>query len=346
VPAYARKNFGYWSGQLTVSSYQQDLTDGGLDIIRLQNDRVDVAIVPAAGGKIIELIDRRSGRNWLWRNPHIPLALTRRGADFDSEQDSGGWDEILLSVKPGRIRSASKEFGAIPDHGDLIDSKWAVDNLEVTSAGDVVCDMTAVGTSAPYCFKRQLRLHDNEAVIDLDYTLANTGDEPLPAYWCAHPLIAIEPGATIDIDGSPLVRVDDAAMRQLTARGSEHCWPVLKLSDGKSLNLSEAFNSGGAQSLIASKIFVRSPATGAASIRLGDDERLTFKFDPSELPWLGLWINNRGWSGCGSEPYTNLGFEPATCPYDCVNEAIENEAVPWLEAGSERRWGLRLELQS
>ena len=329
-----------------MSSYQQDLTDGGLDIVRLQNDCVEVAIVPAAGGKIIELIDRRSGRNWLWQNPHIPLTLTRRGADFDSEQDTGGWDEVLLSIKPGRIRSASKEFGAVPDHGDLIDCKWAIDNLEVTSAGDVVCDMSASGTAAPYSFKRKLRLLESAATIELGYSLTNNGDQRLPAYWCAHPLIAIERGVKIEIDGSPILRVDDAAMQQLSDSGSEQRWPNLKLRNGKTLDLAHAFISDGAQESIASKIFVRSPATAAASIQLGDDERLTFRFDPAELPWLGLWINNGGWSGCGSEPYMNLGFEPATSPYDCVNQAIENEAVPWLGPGAERRWALSLELQS
>ena len=51
------------------------------------------------------------------------------------------------------------------------------------------------------------------------------------------------------------------------------------------------------------------------------------------------------WSGCGSEPYTNLGLEPATSPYDCVNEAIENDTVPWLQPGEERRWSLKVEME-
>ena len=329
-----------------VSSYQRDLSDSGLDIIRLQNDCVNVAIVPAAGGKILELIDRRSGRNWLWQNPHIPLSRTQRGAHFDSEQDSGGWDEVLLSIKPGKIRAASKEFGAVPDHGDLIACEWTVDNLGVTSAGDVICDMSASGTSAPYSFKRQLRLHEDAAIIELDYSLTNEGDEPLPAYWCAHPLIAVERGAEIEIDGNPELRVDNAAMQQLTDGGSEQRWPILELNDGKTLDLARVFVADGPPGAFASKVFVRSPTMGAASIRLGEHERLTFRFDPSELPWLGLWFNNHGWSGCGTDPYVNFGLEPATSPYDCVNQAIENDAVPWLEAGGERRWALRLELQS
>ena len=64
-----------------------------MDTILLQNDRVSLTVVPAVGGKIIELKDRRSGRNWLWKNPHIPLSRPRPEDNFDRELDSGGWDE-------------------------------------------------------------------------------------------------------------------------------------------------------------------------------------------------------------------------------------------------------------
>jgi len=84
---------------------------------------------------------------------------------------------------------------------------------------------------------------------------------------------------------------------------------------------------------------------GAVQLRMpGTEERLSISFDPDELPWLGMWINNRGWSGCGPEPYCNLGIEPATSPYDCVGEAIRNDAVGWLRPGEVRNWSLLVEL--
>ena len=330
-----------------MSSFSQGLSDNGLDIIRLQNDCVDLAIVPAVGGKILELIDRRSGRNWLWRNQHIPLARASRNADFNCDQDSGGWDEVLLSIRPGKIRSASDQFAAIPDHGDVIGCEWSVEKLRVTPAGDVVCEMTALGTSAPYRFRRRIRLPNGEPIVEFHYSLSNDGDDPLPCYWCAHALLAVEPDASIEIDGSPPLRVDDTTTQEYTDANSEQYWPNLLLRDGKSLDLSRSFPINDARRSFASKIFVRSPASGVASVLLGKKgAQLTFRFDPVELPLIGLWINNQAWSGCGSDPYMNLGFEPATSPYDCVNQAIENGAVPWLEAGAERRWSLSVELRA
>ena len=330
-----------------MSSFRHDPSPGGLDRIRLEHRHVDLAVVPAAGGKIIDLIDRRSGHNWLWSNPHIPLSRASRNADFNREQDSGGWDEILLSMKPGKIHSASDQFAAIPDHGDLIGCEWSIDELQVTPAGDAICDMIAIGSSAPYQFKRRIRLPKGEPVIELSYSLTNNSDESLPWYWCAHPLLAVEPNARIGIDGSSPLRVDDAPTQEHVDPDSEQYWPNLALRDGRSLDLSRSFAINGAQRTFASKIFVRSPDTGVASVLLGDSgAQLTFRFDPTELPWLGIWINNHAWSGCGSEPYTNLGIEPATTPYDCVNQAIENDAVPWLAPGSTRKWSLIVELNS
>jgi galactose mutarotase-like enzyme len=329
-----------------MSSYRTEQSEAGLELIRLQNDCVEIAIVPAAGGKILELIDRRTDRNWLWRNPHIPVSAARRDADFDSEQDSGGWDEILLSVKPGRIQTAGGSIEGIPDHGDLIGSQWAVDELSETPSGDVVCKLSAEGRSAAYRFERQIRLPADGSTVEIEYHLKNEGGEALPWYWCAHPLLAVESDVSIKIDGRMPLRIDDETTRKRADTDTEQFWPELLLRNGESLDLENSFVANVASRPFASKIFVRSPATGEVSVLLdGGESQLTFQFDPDVLPWFGIWINNGKWSGCGSEPYTNLGIEPATSPYDCVSQAIDNETVAWLAPGDERRWALSVELQ-
>jgi galactose mutarotase-like enzyme len=274
------------------SRYQHELSSGGLDAIRLQNDRVDLVVVPRAGGKILDLIDRCSGRDWLWKNPHIPISIAEYGYDFGKELDSGGWDEVLLSVKPGRIRTATEHIAAIPDHGDLLAAEWTVENLQIDSNNDLICDMATTGTSARYRFERRIRIPDNRAVVELSYCLRNDGDEALPNYWCAHPLLAIEPDSVIDIAGNMPLRVEDAETRGISAEETEQHWPSLLLRDGKSLDLAQSFASSAARREFASKIFVRSPDNGSAGVLLKDGSRLTFRFDPQELPWLGLWFNN------------------------------------------------------
>ncbi len=327
------------------SRYQYELSPGGLDVVRLQNERIDLAIVPQAGGKILDLIDRRSGRNWLWKNPHIPISAAERGSDFGKHLDSGGWDEVLLSVKPASILTMSEHIAAIPDHGDVLASDWSIEKLLVDTNNDLICDMATTGMAARYRFERRIRIPDNRAVVELSYRLRNDSDEALPGYWCAHPLLAVGLDSVINIAGNRPFRIEDAQTRAYSSEEAEQRWPHLRSRGGESLDLSRSFSKDAARRSFASKLFVQSPKEGSASVLLKDGSRLTFHFDPEELPWLGLWINNGAWSGCGSEPYTNLGIEPATSPYDSLNEAIDNNAVPWLQPGDQRRWSLSVELQ-
>jgi hypothetical protein len=53
-----------------------------------QGRHVRLEILPDAGGKIARLHDQKSGRNWLWSNPHIPFNAVTYDADFGSELGS------------------------------------------------------------------------------------------------------------------------------------------------------------------------------------------------------------------------------------------------------------------
>ena len=56
-----------------MGSCEQNLSGDGLWEVSMQNRHLRLSVLADAGGKISELIDLRSGRNWLWRNPHIPF---------------------------------------------------------------------------------------------------------------------------------------------------------------------------------------------------------------------------------------------------------------------------------
>jgi hypothetical protein len=117
------------------------------------------------------------------------------------------------------------------------------------------------------------------------------------------------------------------------------------LSDGSEIDLSASFDSGAEPDRFAAKLFVRSASPGAVSIASANGtERLTFRYDERQIPWLGLWINNRAWSGCGSQPHLNLGLEPSTSPCESLTEAIAEGWTEHLEPGKIRTWSLRIEV--
>jgi galactose mutarotase-like enzyme len=330
-----------------MSSCEQDLSDDGLQEIHMQNRHVCLSVLPGAGGKISKLVDRHSGRNWLWRNPHIPFRSAVYGADYGRELDSGGWDEVLLSMTPVELQLADGTARRIPDHGDVVGQQWTVVDASTNAEGDAVCEMTVSGRALNYEFNRLIKLGHDSPRLEIAYSLTNKETFTWPWYWSAHALLTGQHDLQIELPAKQRFRIDQTTKYVEGSEGHDYIWPHFPLPDDDSFDLSRCFSKESAPRDFARKIFVRSPDSGLVSVTAtSSDERLAIHFDPEELPWLGLWINNRGWSGCDSEPYLNLGLEPSTAAFDCVSQAIDDDSITWLEAGQTRTWSIDIELQS
>jgi galactose mutarotase-like enzyme len=321
------------------------ISRSGLRVIRLENERVSVSLLPEAGGKIAEFIDRRSSRNWLWQNPHLPMRRPVYGSDYGRELDSGGWDEILFSTSPCEIGLPGGTQHSVPDHGDLVGQMWKVEESESLESGNAVCCLTTTGRVFDYQWRRVATLDAERPLLTLEYSLENTGNSPWPWAWCAHPLIAVERGMRIELPTGQEFCVADSKRLNVSQPGSEFAWPRLPLCGGSEIDLSASFDSASEPDRFAAKLFVRSASPGAASISTADGaERLTVRYDERQIPWLGLWINNRGWSGCGSQPHLNLGLEPSTSPCESLTESISEGWTEQLEPGKIRTWALSIEV--
>ena len=330
-----------------MSSYEQSRSAEGLGKIILRNRDLCVAILPEAGGKIVELRDLRGGRNWLWRNPNIPFGCGQYDVDYASELDSGGWDELLLSVQPDDFRLADGNICHIPDHGDIVGRPWSVRELVSGADGETLCELAVAGRALQYEFRRTARLPRDGSCLHLAYSLSNEETFAWPWFWSAHALVALDADTLVELPDDQPFRLDHSTAQAGCSAVSEHRWPELTLSNGCKVDLSRGFDAPMPGGQFASKVFVRSPASGAVTISAtGTNESMTMHFDPTELPWFGLWLNNGGWAGNGFDAYRNLGLEPSTTPYDSVREAVDNDAVSWIEPGETRRWSLMVELRS
>jgi len=330
-----------------MSSCEQDLSDDGLHEICMRNRHLRLSILPDAGGKIAEIVDRRSGRNWLWRNPHIPFRPAVYGADYGLHLDSGGWDEILLSIAPVDLHFQGGADCHIPDHGDVVGQRWSVVDASVNGAGDAVCEMAVSGRALRYDLRRTMRLCSGSSCLEMRYSLTNQEAFAWPWYWGAHALLTGQHDLQIELPAEQHFRIDQPGKDVEGSEGHNLTWPHYPLQDGVSFDLSRCFDEETAPGAFAGKIFVRSPERGLVRVAAaGSSERLAIRYDPGELPWLGLWINNGGWSGCDSEPYFNLGLEPTTAAFDDVSRAIDDGAISWLKPGETRNWAIDVELQA
>jgi hypothetical protein len=309
-------------------------------MIYLNNDTIGVSILPSAGGNISGITDLRSGRNWLWQNPHIPITNCRKGMDYGLELDSGGWDEVLLSIAPDRIDIPNEGSRDVEDHGDLIRQQWAAEKI-TDQLGNHSCVMSVAGRTLSYDFRKVITLDRKQPRINIAYALNNRETFSWPMYWCAHILLDAVRGAQIDLPTGQQFRVDDPARsKQLVGK-----WPLLESPGEEAIDLSDSFSMNGKSREFSSKVFTKAPESGRIDVTIPrSNERLTIRFDRDVVPWLGLWINNRGWSGCDSEPYRNLGIEPSTAPYDSVSAAVANGEISWLGPGETRQWSVSVEL--
>ena len=78
-----------------------------------------------------------------------------------------------------------------------------------------------------------------------------------------------------------------------------------------------------------------SPATACPP---GRREVLLLRYDPREIPWLAVWLNNGEFKGI-----RNIALEPCTAPYDRPDAAAPEERC-LLPPGSETSFTLSIHI--
>src|SRR5277367_2019459 len=164
----------------------------GFEVYVLNNEGVELAVVPELGAKIISLKDLRTGREWMWHPPGgLKLFRNRPGDDF-SQSPLAGADECLPTISP-----CSWQGRALPDHGELWNAPWSVDS-EAWESG-VLKTRTRLKIT-PLEFERTIELLAHE--IQITYQLTNRGAVPEHYLWAIHPLLGLQPGDRLDLPAS------------------------------------------------------------------------------------------------------------------------------------------------
>lgn len=290
----------------------------GFDLIGLRSTRVEIAIVPQLGGKLLNLKNRRSGREWMWRPAGARLFANHPGEPFEASTMSGA-DDCLPTVAACEIAGRR-----IPDHGDV----W-FRRCEVEHPQQNVLRTRLDLSSIPARFERAMSLHGH--TVRIDYRLENLSDDPHPFLWAFHPLTKIEIGdeLTVPVNGVSV----EAATLPGARRGDRWAWPApMSGIDLRRMDL-------GSQPGYA-KMFATSSPSGRADIFNSiTGDRLSFSFDVAELPALGIWITRGGWRG-----YHHVALEPTHAPFDSLADAAEARACPILKPRGIATWRIELEL--
>ncbi len=301
-----------------MASARTGLSLDGVPIVRLESERLRVDIAPSVGGRVVSLVEKSSGHEFLWRNGALRLASLPPGSEYDPNF-FGGIDELLPNDIPEEINNV-----VCPDHGELwtLPLGWRWDGVQLTLEGT----LPRFGLS----YERRLSLRDDGPFVDCEYRLSNPTRESRRFLWKLHAALNVAAGDVVDCPAGQAQVVDLNHSRFTTQ--SAFAWPRL---EGKAVN-------------------VVPPADGTMDffylfdLREGGitwrrpSERLEFAydFDPQVFRCAWLFASYGGFLG-----HYTIVLEPCTTMPISVNEAALKNQCSRLEPGQrlETRVSLRAE---
>lgn len=291
----------------------------------LRSGPAELVMVPSLGGRIVSLRSRRTGREWCWRRPgEAWLWPSVPGAPF-GDSCLAGLDECLPTVAACTVKGRE-----LPDHGDLWARAWKLDP-EALQAG--VLQATLALDACPLVFSRTIQA-EGAGRFRFSYALRNRGAEPEPWLWSLHPLTALAPGDRLVLPEEVRELRLDGGVGAPIRRGDRWAWP----EPLPGLRLDEAMAPGMPGGCV--KGFAGPLKEGfAAVVNETTGDRLAFRWNAAEVPFLGVWIN-RGFGG-----FHHVALEPTTGAPDSLAEALSDWGLaPTLPPGATARWSLTVEV--
>ncbi len=293
--------------------------------VQLTGQRMGVTLVPDLGGRIVSLVDRGTGRDWILGG-HPPASLPGVDAPFTADV-SYGWDDCLPSISP-TADPLDPDGPALRDHGD----QWGRP-AEVSGDSRSGTVRTALeGVRWPYRFERRLRLEEFSLIVEL--AIQSRSERDLPFLWAAHPALALEPGTRMHMPGVEKVRV-------WRPGAGEHlppllAWPHASMPGGGSIPLDVVQP---IEARLALKLFASVPG-GRVAAEAPDGSWLGISWDASFAPYLGIWLDYGGWPADGS--LHQVALEPTTAPADDLAVAIASGHSLTLPAGGRLGWSMAM----
>lgn len=194
----------------------------GLPLLRIENSRLCVDVLPAMGGKILHLIDKAADRNVLWRNPRVTPRPGPLQADVD-DYFSGGWDDAFPTGDACR-----NEYGErLPYMGEIWNLSLRA-RVERAGPDEAVIVLEGQTPITPARWIRTLTLRAGEPLLHLRTRIEHTGYKPFAFCWGSHPALAVHAGMRIDVPAAAGEVNDAVAGGRLGELGGRYAYPLLR----------------------------------------------------------------------------------------------------------------------
>lgn len=252
-----------------------DWTFQDFPVVRLENSRLRVDLLPDFGGKILQIEHLGLDRKFLWHNPRQRLRRLPLGASYD-DHFFGGWDELLPNDMP---ETANGE--RLVDHGEL----WTTPLAAHPAPGGVA--LRGMLPITPLRFEKRVTLRGAGA-IDVAYRIENLGRKPLDLLFKVHPALRISPGAEIRVPARRAGPGDPGFSRF----AGPFAWPRGRDKAGKALRGDVVPGNDGTCEFL----YLTGLRRGACALaHRAEDWRFELAFDPRVFRSAWLFASYGGW---------------------------------------------------
>jgi hypothetical protein len=275
--------------------------------------------VPCLGAALVSLRSA-DGREWMHQGPGSGRLFPNRPGDPFERSPLVGAVECIPTVGPCTVDGLD-----LADHGEAWSAAWEIDP-DALGEGLLRTSVSLPQSGLDIC--RTIRL--DGAAASFEYRLRNRASVPRRYLWAFHPLFAVGPGDRLGLDE----RIHSVLVTTIqgvpgVAAGHAARWPEAEA--GTRLDIVDPGRYP--DSFIKMFAAYAGMPAGWAGLYRGAD-RLTLRFDPREVPGVGIWVTCGGWHG-----ETHLALEPTNAIGDRLLDAASS-----LAPFGQKDWSFEIEV--
>ncbi|MEF2245182.1 hypothetical protein [Paenibacillus sp. IITD108] len=297
--------------------------------ILMESAAIKLIVLPQAGGSIVSLQYKETGKEWLVNALGEGIRQASYGDTF-SEEMMHGWDECFPTIDACHYPlPGSYEHAHLPDHGELWSVPWTYSMAEHSLVTETS------GKALPYSFTRTISFID-EQTLRFSYLVRNPSEEPITAFWCAHPLFSATEHTQIRLPPE-LDSVLCVVGGKRYEKGKSYKWNQgAVVHSGMAIDRLAPISAKDSRKFYAGIPF----ATGLAGLYEQDTgEFVQLSWLVKELPYFGLWINEGHYND-----KLMVALEPCNGFYDSLDEAHKRKKTLLLEPGASASWSIHVKL--